>query len=202
MTDLSKHPLPALMLDSCVPLNIFKEKAAEADLDIEHVRTVWPPRQKTGREDHDPGDTLILRYAYLKKRILITRDNDHIKLSLRDKKPNHGVILILGDIGAQKQFDITVELLKKHGSLVKKGHALIYVDPTSRVDFSKFQTHLSSKYSNLELSPTEHPEIAKDPNIRVFKTPYMIKMDARLKNSQQAQKRRQQQKHSSPKKVL
>lgn len=176
MTTENEKTLPKLLLDSNVSKDIFKKNAHQNGLDAIHVQNVWPPQKKDGgRECHDPGDALILRAAYLQNRVVLTRDNDFIKLTMGQKRPNKGVLLMLGDLSAQNLYDEAMLVLETYGTDLNEGRVAIYESPNSSHCFDKFHKEMTKKHAYYEETENQSIQLSNGGKVRIFKTPYLSK---------------------------
>jgi predicted nuclease of predicted toxin-antitoxin system len=104
-----------LLLDTCVWGDAVP-KLREAGHDV-----VW-----TGQWQADPGDQAILRYAYEKRRVLVTLDKDFGERAIVFGEPHNGIMRLVG-ISARQQAEYCLSVLTKYGADLARG-AIVTVD--------------------------------------------------------------------------
>jgi len=98
-----------VLLDTCVWGGVG-EALADVGYDV-----VW-----TGDWDEDPGDDMILAYAYRENRILVTLDKDFGILAFRYGR-SHAGILRLVNLSTQQQATVCLRVLSRHGTTLQAG---------------------------------------------------------------------------------
>lgn len=122
---------PAIFLDSCISRRIFEELGPDEELDFCHVRDVFKRKDTYGNDkSYDPGDALILRYATLNKRIIVTRDSDFKTLAVHHQKNNAGIIWLKGVQSPTDMFLHTLEILDQYGDQIKEGRIAVFEKDT------------------------------------------------------------------------
>lgn len=77
--------------------------------------------------DEDPGDAVILEFAYRDERILITLDKDFGELAIAQGKPHSGILRLV-NFSARQQAVICLHVLQLHGEDLAAG-ALVTAEP-------------------------------------------------------------------------
>lgn len=77
--------------------------------------------------DEDPGDVVILDYAYQEQRILITLDKDFGELAIAQGKPHSGILRLV-NFSARQQAIACLHVLQVHGEDLAAG-ALVTAEP-------------------------------------------------------------------------
>ncbi len=98
-----------VLLDTCVWGGV-SEALADAEHDV-----VW-----TGDWDSDPGDDMILAYAYRESRVLVTLDKDFGTLAFRHGHPHAGILRLV-NLSTQQQAGVCLRVLSRHGDALQAG---------------------------------------------------------------------------------
>lgn len=104
-----------VVLDSCL-----------SRLTMDRLRDAGVEASWVGEWSEDPGDEMILAWAYREHRVLVTLDRDFGELAVLYRRPHAGIVRLV-DIDADEHADRCLRALERHAGALEVG-AIVTVE--------------------------------------------------------------------------